>query len=137
MPPEGVRLLIDVDTAAEARRELGPVCWGVLEAIASGTPPDQSTPEVACSARSLSGTIGVSKDTVARSLRRLIERGHLVRVEHRDELTGRFEATTYRIDLASFGITVVATSPPQPSAAPHLPARLTTRTHTDQLTLLQ
>jgi len=137
MPPEGVRLLIDVDTAAATRRELGPVCWGVLEAIASSTPPDQSMPEVACSARSLAGPVGVSKDTLARSLRRLIQRGHLVRVEHRDELTGRFEATTYRIDLASLGIAVVPTSPRQPSASPHPSAHPTTHPGNDQLTLLQ
>ena len=110
MQPERRRLVIDVETAAVARRQLGPVTWVVLEAIASST-TDGSEREAACSSRSLAELVGVSKDAVARSIRTLIEQGMVVRFDQRDAVTGRFGPVRYRLDSAAVGITVVADRP--------------------------
>ncbi len=107
---DGRRLVIDVDVAARVRGEVGPIGWLVLEAIAGHAPPGRGVVEVRCSSRSLAGIVGVSKDSVARALRSLIDAGTVERVDHRDELSGRFASTTYRVDLAAAGITVVAVS---------------------------
>ena len=111
MSPEGRRLLIDVDAALALRSEVGPVGWLVLEAIASVAPAREGAVEVACSARSLAELVGVSRDTVARSLRSLAHMRIVGRIDHRHELSGRFGATTYRVDLSSVGITVAASHP--------------------------
>ncbi len=110
MPPERWHLVIDVEKAAVARRQLGPVTWVVLEAIASST-TDGRGREAACSSRSLAELVGVSKDAVARSIRTLIEQGLVVRSEQRDEVTGRFGPVRYQLDFAAVGITVVADRP--------------------------
>jgi hypothetical protein len=137
MRPERRRLVIDVATAEVVRAKVGPTGWVVLEAMASQAPPGRGDVEVACSARSLAVLVSVSKDTVARSLGVLIALGIVKRVDHRDELTGRFSATTYRVDLALVGITVVVdrTDPPPSTHSPR--ERPSPLTDSDQLTLLQ
>lgn len=134
MPPERRLLLIDVDVALKVRGEVGPVGWLVLEAMASQAPPDQGVVEVASSARSLSEVVGVSRDTVARSLRSLTEGGLVARVDHRDELSGRFRSMTYRVDLSAVGISVVVSQSPAP--APSAPTRRPARASAAQLSLL-
>jgi DNA-binding transcriptional ArsR family regulator len=127
MPLEQRRLLIDVAAALTVRVRVGPIGWVVLEAIASFAPPDRGVVEVVCSARSLSDVVGVSKDTVARTLRTLSDSGLVARVEHRDELSGRFLSTTYRVDLSAVGLSVVvaqvAVPVPSTSGSPRPPAR--------------
>ena len=44
---------------------------------------------------------------MARSLASMIALGIVERVDHRDELSGRFLSTTYRVDLSTVGISVV------------------------------
>jgi hypothetical protein len=124
MPPEHRLLLIDVDVALLVRREVGPVGWLVLEAIASLAPPDQAVVEVISSARSLSEMVGLSRATVARSLRSLIEVGIVTRVDHRHELSGRFLPTTYRVDLSAVGIGVLASQLPAPASSTSAPSAL-------------
>jgi DNA-binding transcriptional ArsR family regulator len=136
MPPERRLLLIDVNVALEVRREVGPVGWLVLEAIASLAPPDLAVVEVACSARSLSELIGLSKDTVARSLRPLIEVGIVARVDHRHELSGRFLSTTYRVDLSTVGISVLVPQQAESASSPSAPTRSRARNPAAQLSLL-
>jgi DNA-binding transcriptional MocR family regulator len=134
MPPDGRRLLIDLDAAAKLRREVGPVGWVVLEVMASSTTP--ASPEAVCSARSLAEAVGVSRDTVARALRHLIQLRLVVRIERRDELTGRFGTSSYRLELVAVGIRVVNASPgegsPQQRAFEPKP-----KVTIDQLTLIQ
>ena len=115
------RLVIDADLAETVRARVGLVGWVVLEVIAGHTPPGRGVVEVRCSARSLAPGVGVSKDSVARALRSLAEAGIVERVDRRDERSGRFVATSYRVDLAAAGITVAAVSlstTPAPAAAP-------------------
>jgi hypothetical protein len=136
MPPDHRGLLLDVDLALRVRREVGPVAWLVLEAIASLAPPDQGVVEVGCSARSLSELIGVSKDTVARSLRALIEVGIVARFDHRDELSGRFVSATYRVELSTVGISVVESQLHSPASSTSAPTRAPARNPAAQLSLL-
>ena len=102
--------------------------------MASSTTP--ASPEAVCSARSVAEAVGVSRDTVARALRYLIQLRLVVRIERRDELTGRFGTSTYRLDLGAVGIRVVRTSPgewsPQPRTIGPKPSSTI-----DQLTLIQ
>jgi len=136
MPPERRRLLIDVAAAEVVRVRVGPIGWLVFEAIASFAPPDRGVVEVACSARSLSEVVGVSKDTVARSLRSLTEVGLVERLDHRHELSGRFLSTTYRVDLSAVGISVVVSPSPAPASSTSAPPRPPARNPAAQLSLL-
>ena len=123
MPPEQPRLLIDVATAAAVRESVGPISWVVLEAIASLAPPGAGVVEVECSARSLAGLVRVSKDTVARSLASMIALGVVERVDHRDELSGRFLSATYRVDMSTVGISVVVPKPAESASTTSAPTR--------------
>ncbi len=137
MPPEGRRLLIDLDTAAVVRAQIGPIGWLALEVIAANAPPGRSLVEVRCSCRSLAAIVGVSKDSVARAFRLLTDAGIVERVDHREERSGRFSSTTYRVDLASAGIAVVAVSQnTAPAVAVTDPVLTDPRTLGHQLSLL-
>jgi DNA-binding IclR family transcriptional regulator len=136
MPPEQCRLLIDLVAAKAVRRQVGLIGWVVLEAIASLAPPTPGVVEMECSARSLAELVGVSKDTVARSLASMIVDGIVERVDHRDELSGRFLSTTYRVDLSAMGITVVGPHRPALVQSTSTSTRSPVRTPASQLSLL-
>lgn len=136
MPPDRRQLVIDLDTTGVVRAQVGPIGWLVLEAIAAHAPPGRTVVEVRCSSRSLAAIVGVSKDSVARSFRSLTDAEIVERVDHRDERSGRFSSTTYRVDLASAGITVVTVSHKAAPAAVTDPVRADPRTPSDQLSLL-
>ncbi len=105
----------------------------MLEAIAAHAPPGRTVVEVRCSSRSLAAIVGVSKDSVARAFRSLADVGIIERVDHREERSGRFSSTTYRVDLASAGLTVVTVSQ---NIAPVATASDLPRSPGDQLSLL-
>jgi len=137
MPPEGRRLLIDLDTAAVVRAQIGPIGWLAIEVIAAHAPPGRSLVEVRCSSRSLAPIVGVSKDSVARAFRSLTDAGIVERVDHLDERSGQFSSTTYRVDLASARITVVTVSQKTAMAAVLTdPVPTISRAPSDQLSLL-
>jgi hypothetical protein len=136
MPPERRGLLIDLTVAEEVRVRTGPVGWVVLEAMASLAPPGAGFVEVECSARSLLGLVRVSKDTVARSLASMIALGVVERVDHRDEMSGRFLSTTYRVDLSTVGITVVVPQQAESASRTSAPTRSPTPNPVAQLSLL-
>jgi len=110
MQPERRQLVIDLDTAALVRSRVEGTGWLVLEAIASRSPAGQAVVEVRCSTRALAEIVGVSKDSVARACRALADAGIARRVDHRDQGSGRFSSSTYVVDLAAAGLTVVAVS---------------------------
>ena len=137
MPPERRQLLIELETAVAVRAQAGPIGWLVLEAIATHSSPGRRVVEVRCSSRLLAGIVGVSKDSVARAIRSLIDAGIVERVDHREERSGRFSSTTYRVDLASAGITVVTVSQnTAPAAVVTDPVSTISRSPGDQLSLL-
>ena len=63
-------------------------------------------------ARDLAAALGMSKDTAARALQRLIAGTLVERVEHRSLQTGRFAPVAYRVDLAAAGLEVEAPRAP-------------------------
>lgn len=129
MPPE-TRLIITA-AAGPLRRALVPSAWLVLEELAFAVDADGVT---SMSARRLATALGLSKDTTARALNKLIELDLVERVEHRDAMTGRFGTIRYGVDTERAGLVVDTRqthepSAPSPSSATALPraTRVSTR----------
>lgn len=122
-------LVLDLARVEQVRRTVGPTPWVVLEALAGRSAASQPVVEIESSARDLADVLGLSKDTVARALR-VLARAELVRrVDRRSDRTGRFTATTYVVDLAAAGVTVLGESGPSDTARAEVAAstRLATR----------
>lgn len=99
---------------AGLRRATGPAAWFVLSELLSRVDPrDVQDGQVAISAnvRSIATATGISKDTVARAVRRLIALGIVERIDERDRGSGRFGSSVYRIAIAEFHL------------EPHLPLK--------------
>ena len=139
MPLETRRLIVDFDAASSVRHAVGPTAGFVLEALALEAPVGPSLVEVACSSRTLGELLDLSKDTVARALRRLAATGIVERIDHRDTRSGRFEASLYRVDLAVAGLHVDSDAG-RPTASADTSARQPRRVQPDlphaQLSLL-
>ena len=78
----------------------------MLEALATDAPPGCRIVRFRGGTRTVAGRVGRSKDAVARALRILADAGIVERVEHRDELSGRFDVAEYVVDLAAAGLAV-------------------------------
>ncbi len=106
MPPDGRRLVLDLERARVVRASVGPTAWFVLEALAERCPPRHRAVELEISTRQLSAVLGLSKDSIARALRRLTAAELVRRSDRRDERTGQFLTSAYEIDVAAAGITI-------------------------------
>ena len=115
--------------SAPTRRALTPSAWLVLEELALTA--DRSG-VASTNARDLAAALGMSKDTAARALRRLIAGAFVERIEHRSLETGRFAPIAYRVDLAAAGLEVEAARAPDepPSESTGDEGRATTRVAT-------
>ena len=112
MPPD--RALVVSPAAGPWRQVLPPSAWLVFEELAFGASEDGV---LSTNVRQLGAGLGLSKDTVARALRVLIQAGLVERVDERDTRSGRFGPAVYRVHRAAAGLTV--TEPrPNPSAVP-------------------
>lgn len=94
--------------ASVARRALAPSAWLVLEELAR-TAGDGGV--AMTNVRRLAADLGMSKDTAARALQRLIAAGLVERTENRDMDTGQFGNIAYRVDLAAAGLEVASDTP--------------------------
>jgi DNA-binding transcriptional ArsR family regulator len=92
--------LVVARSSTAARRQVGPLGWAVLEelALAAAEHPDGG---LVCEhgTRELAARLGLSKDTVARGLSRLIEEGMVRRLIQRDPASGRFGRCGYGLNL--------------------------------------
>ena len=90
------RTIVVGPKAHELRRYVGAMSWAVLEEMmqAATGPSDRLTAEV--SIRSLAASLGASKDTVARAVRRLRDLG-VVEAGQRRSQSGSFRAGSYRL----------------------------------------
>jgi DNA-binding transcriptional ArsR family regulator len=86
------------------RATVGPVAWVVLEELALTATRGRSL-ETATTIRDLADAVGLSKDTVASGLRRLMKHGLVTRVAQRDRRSGCFGNSVYRLHLAGSGLT--------------------------------
>lgn len=120
MPADPARRSVVVGPKApELRRYVGSTAWVVLEEmlqVATG-PAHQLTAEV--SVRSLGASLGLSKDTVARAVRRLRDLG-VIHAEQQRSANGVFETGRYRLDVPVACLAVHEPTAPatQPTAAP-------------------
>lgn len=112
-PPPGN----DVSERRELRRRLGPVAWCALEDLTDDAEVDAAGRLVVrCSVRALAANLGVSKDTAARSVRRLTRLGLVVPLPIARLEGGRF-------GTAAYAITTPCPTAPQPSQPLARPAR--------------
>lgn len=93
--------------ATVVRRALTPSTWLVLEELAR-TAGDGGV--ATTNVRQLAVDLGMSKDTAARALQRLVAAGLVERTEIRDMDTERFGSVAYRVDLVAAGLEVASTT---------------------------
>jgi DNA-binding transcriptional ArsR family regulator len=79
-------------------RELGPTAYVVLEELVSVATADGAALVASSNVRQLACDLGLSKDTVARAVRRLLAAGAVVRMSSPRSGRGRFGTAAYRLD---------------------------------------
>ena len=105
------------------RRNVGPVAWAVLEALAEHAVVDGTTTMSYRSVRDIAADLHLANDTVARALRRLADHGL---AQHRADrsTTGRFATGHYLLTLPPDVLTPTTTTAPTP---PNQPTDITTQ----------
>ncbi len=103
MPPE--QRLTVLPAASSVRRALAPSAWLVLEELALSFDGEGTA---TTNVRLLAAELGMSKDTVARALQRLIAAGLVERTEYRGLGTGQFGTVAYRVELVAAGLEVAS-----------------------------
>lgn len=100
-------------SAPWVRRNVGPVAWAVLEALAERAVVDGTTTMSYRSVRDIAADLHLANDTVARALRRLADHGL---AQHRADrsTTGRFATGHYLLTLPPDVLTPTATTAPTP-----------------------
>lgn len=121
-PPADPADLILGRSAPWVRRNVGPVAWAVLEALAEHAVVDGTTTMSYRSVRELAADLHLANDTVARALRRLADHGL---AQHRADrsTTGRFATGHYLLTLPPDVLTPITTTAP---TAPTTPPTTTT-----------
>ena len=128
-------------SAPWVRRNVGPVAWAVLEALAEHAVVDGTTTMSYRSVRDIAADLHLANDTVARALRRLADHGL---AQHRADrsTTGRFATGHYLLTLPPDVLTpTTTTAPTPPTNRPTSPPNPTTTprpqpTEHEQLDLL-
>ncbi len=96
------RQLVLTDAARGLRRQLGPTAWTVLEELLLDA-TDGEPMVVETHVRRIADGVGISKDTAARALRRLIAHGVVTRRSARDLRSGCFGHSVYVLHLEGIG----------------------------------
>ena len=122
----------------ELRRYVGAMSWVVLEEMmqAAAGPTDRLVAQV--SIRTLAASVGASKDTVTRAVRRLRDLGVVDAEQARSE-AGSFRAGSYRLCVPAACLALEPGSLPAeaaPAARPSPSRRTSSRRSADQLSLL-
>jgi DNA-binding transcriptional MocR family regulator len=109
------RALLVGPSSTALRRRLGPTAWMVLEEIALRSTVVGERRVARVSIRTLAGSLGMAKDTVARAVRRLRSAGVVTGVQQRNA-SGVFDTGVYVITVDP-AILAVKTPSAQPSSA--------------------
>jgi DNA-binding MarR family transcriptional regulator len=105
--PQPTRPEVEREDRAGLRRATGPTAWFVLSDLVSRVDRrdiHQGRAAVSTNVRTIAAATGISKDTVARALQRLIALGVVERVEDRDGRSGRFASSVYVIAIDDFDL---------------------------------
>ena len=132
-PPADPTSLTLGASAPWVRRNVGPVAWAVLEALAERAVVDGTTTMSYRSVRDLAADLNLANDTVARALRRLADHGL---AQHRSDrsTTGRFATGHYLLTLPPDVLTQTRTATPTPLTKRPTSPPTTTTTPQDQTT---
>ncbi len=114
---------------------MGPTAWAVLEELLSRSVGVGPLCEATATTRLLAGGLGVSKDTVARALRRLRHAGVVVDVVQDRTTAGEYGAGRYVIAVP-VGITLPDPAPTAPSTPSDPTTRPDARRVVSQLTFV-
>ena len=116
---EPTTLVLGAD-AGDLRRRVGPVAWVVLETICATTSDADDRLVATSSVRDIARDVGLSRNTAARAVRRLVDAGVLTVEQGRAE-HGTFGRSTYRLSLPSN--TIATSSRESQPIAPTVDAR--------------
>lgn len=94
--------LVLTDAARGLRRRLGPTAWTVLEELLIDATVGESI-VVETHVRRIAAELGISKDSAARALRRLIAQDLVTRRRGRDPGSGCFGRSVYVLHLEGIG----------------------------------
>ena len=116
---EATRSIVVAFEASALRRDLGPTSWMALEELLLGStgPVDACVSRV--SIRALAASLGLSKDTACRAIRRLRDAG-LVNVTQQRTVAGIFDTGAYLIAVPDC---ITVNAPTQSPRPPKKPAR--------------
>jgi DNA-binding transcriptional ArsR family regulator len=122
--PGSRSLLID-ESAHKLRRSLGPTAWMVLEEMLLRSSAASDGRVARVSVRAIAGSLGLSKDTAARAIRRLRETGVVTAIQRRTT-GGVFDAGVYVITITpdTMSVKMTAVVKPRPRAIAHEAAQL-------------
>ncbi len=109
------RDLLLTPACREVRARVGPVAWVVLEELLMSAEEGARAIEVATTVRDLAVVIGLSKDTIASGLRRLVHHGLVSREDQRDRRSGCFGNSVYRVNLSKTGLRTSSPDGPKPA----------------------
>lgn len=109
------RDLLLTPASREVRAKVGPVAWVVLEELVMSAEDGPRAIEVATTVRDLAAVIGLSKDTIASGLRRLVHHGLVTREDQRDRRSGCFGNSVYRVNLSKTGLRTSSPDGPKPA----------------------
>jgi len=109
MSPDAEQRQLVVDPAVGGRilRKIGPAAWVVLERLAIRTATTTRGSQADTNVRELADDLGISKDTVARSVNKLIAAKVVRRTTFAQDEAGRFASRTYLVDLSKAGLRVL------------------------------
>ena len=115
LPAEATRSIVVAFEAHALRRYLGPTSWMVLEELLLGSTGPVDACIASVSVRALAASLGLSKDTVCRAIRRLRNAG-LVTVAQQRTVAGIFGTGIYVIavpDCISLNAPTQTSKPPR------------------------
>lgn len=134
-----MKVVVTADTR-EFRRAVGVTAWCVLEELLlDASRDDRGRVVVSTNVRRLAAALGVSKDTAARAVARLVRAGVVERAMSERGTNGTFPTALYVLDVATVSGLTGEISPPNavPHPAPRARLRPARRVERDQASLFE